>query len=163
MTYVGKIRAKDINTGKVKYFDSESFKFPNSNLFDIIISSTPNNKQQTTNKRNKQMGINREIRVENIIKKYSAKVEQINKEVYEQLSREDDEVYVKLEVGPDTRWYMKMFVPFDGYTHIAKYYDKDGVSWSYASELTAEEKENAPGFDWNVDGQYAKYVGIAYS
>lgn len=28
MTYVGKIRAKDINTGKVKYFDSENFQFP---------------------------------------------------------------------------------------------------------------------------------------
>lgn len=107
------------------------------------------------------MGINSEIRVENIIKKYSAKVDQINKEVYERLSREDDEVYVKLEVGQDIRLYMKMFVPFDGYTHISKYY-KDGVSvWSYARELTAEEKENAPGFDWEVDNRYVKYVGIA--
>ena len=28
------------------YFDSESFKLPNNRLFDIIISSTPNSKQQ---------------------------------------------------------------------------------------------------------------------
>ena len=110
------------------------------------------------------MGINREIRVENIIQKYSAKVEQINKEVYEQLRREDDQVYVKLEFDNDIIFYMEMFVPFNGYTHIAKYYDKDGVSWSYARKLNAEEKENAPeGCDWEVDGQYAKYVGISYS
>ena len=106
---------------------------------------------------------NREIRIENIIQKYSAKVEQINQEVYEQLRQEDDQVYVKLEVGPDTRFYMKMFVPFDGYTHITMCYGKDGVVWSYARKLTAEEKENAPGFDWEVDGQYAKYVGISCS
>ena len=110
------------------------------------------------------MGINSEIRIENIIQKYSAKVEQINKEVYEQLSREDDQVYVKLEFDKDIIFYMKMFVPFNGYTHIARYYGKDGARfWSYARELTAEEKENAPGFDWEVDGQYAKYVGIACS
>ena len=109
------------------------------------------------------MGINREIRVENIIQKYSAKVEQINKEVYEQLRREDDQVYVKLEFDNDIFFFMEMFVPFKGYTHIAKCYGKDGVSWLYARELTAEEKENAPGFDWEVDGQYAKYVGIARS
>ena len=30
MTYVGKIRAKDINTGKVKYFDRTSLKHKNS-------------------------------------------------------------------------------------------------------------------------------------
>ena len=107
------------------------------------------------------MGIHSEIRIENIIKTYSAKVEQINKEVYEQFRREDDEIYVKLEVYNDILFYMEMFVPFNGYTHIAKYYDKDGVSWSYARELTAEEKEDAPGFDWEVDGQYAKYVGIS--
>ena len=107
------------------------------------------------------MGINSDIRIENIIKKYSAKVEKINQEVYEQLSREDDQVYVKLEVGPDTRLYMEMFVPFDGYTHIARCYGKDGATWSYARELNAEEKENAPaGFDWVVDNQYAKYVEI---
>ena len=110
------------------------------------------------------MGINREIRVENIIQKYSAKVEQINKEVYEQLRREDDQVYVKLEFDKDIIFYMEMFVPFKGYTHIARYYDKDGVVWSYARKLTAEEKENAPeGCDWEVDDQYAKYVGISYS
>ena len=110
------------------------------------------------------MGIHSEIRIENIIQKYSAKVEQINKEVYEQLSREDDQVYVKLEFDKDIIFFMEMFVPFKGYTHIAKYYGKDGVSWLYARELTAEEKENAPGFDWEVDdGQYAKYVGISYS
>ena len=110
------------------------------------------------------MGIQSEIRIENIIQKYSAKVEQINKEVYEQLSCEDDEVYVELEVGQDTLFYMKMFVPFNGYTHIARYYGKDGaLFWSYARELTAEEKENAPGFDWEVDGQYAKFVRIAYN
>ena len=110
------------------------------------------------------MGIHSEIRIENIIQKYSAKVEQINKEVYEQLSREDDQVYVKLEFDKDIIFFMEMFVPFNGYTHIAKYYGKDGVSWLYARELTAEEKENAPGFDWEVDdGQYAKYVGISYS
>lgn len=28
------------------YFDSENFKFPNNSLFDMINSSTPNNKQQ---------------------------------------------------------------------------------------------------------------------
>ena len=109
------------------------------------------------------MGLNSEIRIENIIQKYSAKVEQINKEVYEQLRREDDQVYVKLEFDKDIVFFMEMFVPFKGYTHIAKYYGKDGVSWLYARELTAEEKENAPGFDWEVDGQYAKYVGISYS
>ena len=110
------------------------------------------------------MGLNSEIRIENIIQKYSAKVEQINKEVYEQLSREDDQVYVKLEFDKDIIFFMEMFVPFKGYTHIARYYGKDGVSWLYARELTAEEKENAPeGCDWEVDGQYAKYVGISYS
>ena len=110
------------------------------------------------------MGINKEIRVENIIKKYSAKVEQINKEVYEQLRREDDEVYVELEVCQDTIFYMKMFVPFNGYTHIARYYGKGGaLFWSYARELTAKEKEDAPGFDWEVDGQYAKFVRITCS
>ena len=36
MTYVGKIRAKDINTGKVKYFDSENFQLPNRNFCYII-------------------------------------------------------------------------------------------------------------------------------
>ena len=108
------------------------------------------------------MGINQRIRIENIIQKYSAKVEQINKEVYEQLRQEDDQVYVKLEVGPDTRFYMKMFVPFDGYTHITMCYGKGGaIFWSYARELTAEEKEDAPGFDWIVDNEYAKYVGIS--
>ena len=107
------------------------------------------------------MGINREIRVENIIKKYSAKVEQINKEVYEQLRREDDQVYVKLEFDKDIIFFMEMFVPFKGYTHITRYYDKDGVVWSYARKLTAEEKENAPGFDWEVDGQYATCIAIA--
>ena len=110
------------------------------------------------------MGIHSEIRIENIIQKYSAKVEQINKEVYEQLRQEDDQVYVKLEFDNDIFFFMEMFVPFNGYTHIAKYYDKDGASWSYARKLTAEEKENAPeGCDWEVDGQYAKYVGISYS
>ena len=110
------------------------------------------------------MGINSEIRIENIIKKYSAKVEQINKEVYEQLRQEDDQVYVKLEVDKDTIFYMKMFVPFDGYTHITRCYGKNGaIFWSYARELTAEEKQDAPGFDWEVDGQYAKYVGISCS
>ena len=108
------------------------------------------------------MGISSEIRIENIIKTYSAKVEQINQEVYEQLRQEDDQVYVKLEVGPDTRLYMKMFVPFDGYTHITRCYGKNGATvWSYARELTAEEKEDAPGFDWVVDNQYVKFVGIA--
>ena len=106
---------------------------------------------------------NSEIRMENIIQKYSAKVEQINKEVYEQLRREDDQYYVKLEFDNDVIFYMEMFVPFNGYTHIAMYYDKDGVVWSYARELTAEEKEDAPGFDWMVDGQYAKCVGIECS
>ena len=110
------------------------------------------------------MGINSEIRIENIIQKYSAKVEQINKEVYEQLRREDDQVYVKLEFDNDIIFYMEMFVPFNGYTHIAKYYGKEGdIFWSYARKLTEEEKKNAPGFDWEVDGQYAKYVGISYS
>ena len=108
------------------------------------------------------MGIHGEIRIENIIQKYSAKVEQINKEVYEQLRQEDDQVYVKLEFDKDIIFYMKMFVPFNGYTHIARYYGKEGAAvWSYARKLTAEEKENAPGFDWEVDGQYAKYVGIS--
>ena len=109
------------------------------------------------------MGIHSEIRIENIIQKYSAKVEQINKEVYEQLRREDDQFYVKLEFDNDILFFMEMFVPFNGYTHIAKYYSKDGVSWSYARALNIEEKKNAPGFDWEVDGQYAKYVGIAYN
>ena len=109
------------------------------------------------------MGINSEIRIENIIQKYSAKVEQINKEVYEQLRREDDQVYVKLEFDNDIFFFMEMFVPFKGYTHIAKCYGKDGVSWLYARELTAEEKENAPeGCDWEVDGQYVTLFGIAY-
>ena len=110
------------------------------------------------------MGIHSEIRIENIIQKYSAKVEQINQEVYKQLSHEDDQVYVKLEFDNDIIFYMEMFVPFKGYTHIAKYYGKEGAAvWSYARKLTEEEKENAPGFDWEVDGQYAKYVGITYS
>ena len=120
--------------------------------------------------RNKQMVINREIRIYNIIQKYSAKVEQINKEVYEQLSREEFLEYVMLELDNDNLSdniisYMKMFVPFKGYTHIAKCYDKDEAEvWSYARELTAEEKENAPeGCDWEVDGKYAKYVGISCS
>lgn len=108
------------------------------------------------------MGINSEIRIENIIQKYSAKVEQINKEVYEQLRREDYQEYVKLELDNDILTFMEMFVPFKGYTHITRYYDKDGAAvWSYARELTAEEKENAPGFDWEVDGQYATCIGIA--
>ena len=111
------------------------------------------------------MGINSEIRIENIIQKYSAKVEQINKEVYEQLRREDDQVYVKLEFDNDIIFYMEMFVPFNGYTHIAKYYDKDGAAvWSYARALNIKERKNAPeGCDWEVDGQYAKYVGISCS
>lgn len=124
--------------------------------------------------KNKQMIIDHKIRIENIIQKYSAKVEQINKEVYEQLSRERFQEYVKLELDNDNLTYdnisyklisyMKMFVPFKGYTHIAKYYDKDGAAvWSYARELTAEEKEDAPGFDWVVDNQYVKFVGIACS
>ena len=115
-------------------------------------------------KRNKQMVIDREIRVENIIKKYSAKVEKINKEVYEQLSREKYQEYVKLELDNDILSYMEMFVPFKGYTHITKYYDKEGAAvWSYARELTAEEKKNAPeGCDWKVDGQYATLFAIAY-
>ena len=108
--------------------------------------------------------VNSKIRVENIIKKYSAKVEQINKEVYEQLSREEYQEYVKLELDNDILSYMKMFVPFKGYTHITKYYDEDEVAvWSYARELTAEEKKNAPeGCDWKVDGQYATCVAFAY-
>ena len=110
------------------------------------------------------MGIQSEIRIDNILQKYSAKVEQINKEVYEQLRREDDEIYVKLEFNNDIILYMEMFVPFNGYTHIAKYYDKDGaVVWSYARALNIKERKNAPGFDWEVDGQYAKFVGIAYN
>ena len=120
-------------------------------------------------KRNKQMVINHEIRIKNIIQKYSAKVEQINKEVYEQLSREKFQEYVMLELDNDNLpdniiSYMKMFVPFKGYTHITRYYDKDGAAvWSYARELTAEEKKNAPeGCDWEVDGQYATCFGIAY-
>ena len=124
--------------------------------------------------RNKQMVIDREIRIKNIIQKYSAKVEQINKEVYEQLSRVKFQDYVILELDNDNLSYdnisykvisyMKMFVPFKGYTHIAKYYDKDGAAvWSYARELTAEEKKNAPeGCDWKVDGQYATLFSIAY-
>ena len=109
------------------------------------------------------MGINHEIRIENIIQKYSAKVEQINKEVYEQLSREDYQEYVKLELDNDILSYMEMFVPFKGYTHITRYYDNDGAAvWSYARELTAEEKKNAPeGCDWEVDGQYATCFAIA--
>ena len=120
-------------------------------------------------KKNKQMVINREIRIENIIKKYSAKVEQINKEVYEQLSREEFQEYVELELDNDNLSYnilsyMKMFVPFKGYTHITRYYDKDGAAvWSYARELTAKEKKNAPeGCDWEVDGQYATEFAISY-
>ena len=110
------------------------------------------------------MGINREIRIDNILQKYSAKVEQINKEVYEQLRQEDDQVYVKLEFDKDIIFYMEMFVPFNGYTHIAKYYDKNGAAvWSYARALNIKERKNAPGFDWEVDGQYAKYVGITCS
>ena len=110
------------------------------------------------------MGINQKIRIENIIQKYSAKVEQINKEVYEQLRREDDQVYVKLEFDKDIIFYMEMFVPFNGYTHIAKYYDKNGAAvWSYARALNIKERKNAPGFDWEVDGQYAKYVGVSYT
>lgn len=115
------------------------------------------------------MVINHEIRIKNIIQKYSAKVEQINKEVYEQLSREKFQEYVMLELDNDNLpdniiSYMKMFVPFKGYTHITRYYDKDGAAvWSYARELTAEEKKNAPeGCDWEVDGQYATCFGIAY-
>ena len=110
------------------------------------------------------MVIDREIRIKNIIQKYSAKVEQINKEVYEQLSREKFQEYVKLELDNDILSYMEMFVPFKGYTHITKYYDKEGAAvWSYARELTAEEKENAPeGCDWEVDGQYVTLFGIAY-
>ena len=115
------------------------------------------------------MGIQSEIRIENIIQKYSAKVEQINKEVYEQLSREEYQEYVKLELDNDNLSYnilsyMEMFVPFKGYTHITRYYDNDGAAvWSYARELTAEEKKNAPeGCDWEVDGQYATCFAIAY-
>ena len=109
------------------------------------------------------MGIQSEIRIENIIQKYSAKVEQINKEVYEQLSREDYQEYVMLELDNGILSYMEMFVPFKGYTHITRYYGKDGVSWSYARELTVEEKKNAPeGCDWEVDDQYAKYVGMKF-
>ena len=123
--------------------------------------------------RNRQMVINNKIRVENIIQKYSAKVEQINKEVYEQLSREKFQEYVKLKLDNDNLTYdnisykvisyMKMFVPFKGYTHIAKYYDEDEAEvWSYARELTAEEKKNAPeGCDWEVDGKYVTCFGIA--
>ena len=44
MTYVGKIRAKDINTGKVKYFDSEKFKFTNNSLCYIIEVNKDNKK-----------------------------------------------------------------------------------------------------------------------
>ena len=121
-------------------------------------------------KRNEQMIINHKIRIENINQKYSAKVEQINKEVYEQLSRERFQEYVKLELDNDNLTYdnisykiisyMKMFVPFNGYTHIAKYYDEDEAEvWSYARELTAKEKKNAPeGCDWEVDGQYATCI-----
>ena len=124
--------------------------------------------------KNKQMIIDRAIRINNIIQKYSAKVEQINKEVYEQLSREEFLEYVILELDKDNLTYdnvsykvisyMKMFVPFKGYTHIAKYYDKDGaVVWSYARELTAEEKKNAPeGCDWKVDGKYVTCFATSY-
>ena len=117
--------------------------------------------------RNKQIVIDHKIRIENINKKYSAKVEQINNEVYEQLSREKFQEYVKLKLDNDNLTYdnisykvisyMKMFVPFKGYTHIAKYYDEDEAEvWSYARELTAEEKKNAPEeCDWEVDGKYA--------
>ena len=109
------------------------------------------------------MGLNSEIRIENIIQKYSAKVEQINKEVYEQLSREDYQEYVMLEFDNDILFFMEMFVPFKGYTHIARYYDKDGAVWLYARELTAEEKKNAPeGCDWEVDGQYATHIGMKF-
>ena len=120
--------------------------------------------------RNKQMVINREIRIYNIIQKYSANVEQINKEVYEQLSREKFLEYVMLELDNDNISdniisYMKMFVPFKGYTHITKYYDEDEAEvWSYARELTAEEKKNAPeGCDWEVDGKYATLFATTYS
>ena len=124
--------------------------------------------------RNKQMMIDREIRIKNIIQKYSAKVEQINKEVYEQLSRVKFQDYVILELDNDNLSYdnisykvisyMKMFVPFNGYTHITKYYDKEGAAvWSYARELTAEEKKNAPeGCDWKVDGQYATLFAFTF-
>ena len=119
--------------------------------------------------RNKQIVINRAIRIYNIIQKYSAKVEQINKEVYEQLSREKFLEYVELKLDNDTISdttisYMKMFVPFKGYTHITRYYDKEGAAfWSYARELTAEEKKNAPeGCDWKVDGKYATLFATTY-
>ena len=126
--------------------------------------------------RNKQIVIDNKILIENINKKYSAKVEQINKEVYEQLSRAKFQEYVILDLDngnlsydnlshniTNTISYMKMFVPFKGYTHIAKYYDKEGAAvWSYARELTAEEKKNAPeGCDWEIDGQYATCVAFA--
>ena len=117
--------------------------------------------------RNKQMIIDHKIRIENINKKYSAKVEQINKEVYEQLSREKFQDYVWLQLDKfdyGIRSCMKMFVPFKGYTHITRYYDKEGAEvWSYARELTAKEKKNAPeGCDWEVDGQYATCVANAF-
>ena len=127
--------------------------------------------------RNKQIVIDNKILIENINKKYSAKVEQINKEVYEQLSREEFLEYVILDLDngnlsydnlshniTNTISYMKMFVPFKGYTHIAKYYDKEGAAvWSYARELTAEEKKNAPeGCDWKVDGQYATLFATSF-
>ena len=111
-------------------------------------------------KRNKQMVIDHKIRIENINQKYSAKVEQINKEVYEQLSREKFQPFVWLQLDKfdySIHSYMKMFVPFKGYTHITRYYDEDEAEvWSYARELTAKEKKNAPeGCDWEVDGKYA--------
>ena len=127
--------------------------------------------------RNKQIVIDNKILIENINKKYSAKVEQINKEVYEQLSRAKFQEYVILDLDngnlsydnlshniTNTISYMKMFVPFKGYTHIAKYYDKEGAAvWSYARELTAEEKKNAPeGCDWKVDGQYATLFATSF-
>ena len=153
-----------------------------SSKYDII--KNDNNKQQSKKnkqmesyreiriqqiEKNKQMIIDHKIRIENITQKYSAKVEQINKEVYEQLSREKLQEYVKLELDNDNLSYniisyMKMFVPFKGYTHIAKYYDEDEAEvWSYARELTAEEKKNAPeGCDWEVDGKYATLFGTAF-
>lgn len=119
------------------------------------------------------MGIHSQIRIEKLNEKYAAEVNRINREVYEQLSNEDDQYYEKLEVGPDVRWYMEMFVPFNGYTHICWGYCKGGTFWSYARKLTAEEKEDAPkGCDWqyedliSIEGQndkysngWAKYIG----
>ena len=42
MTYVGKIRAKDINTGKVKYFDRTSPIPENYTVVSICRQSTSN-------------------------------------------------------------------------------------------------------------------------